>query len=172
MPTKKRGDEPAKNGRPTKYDPRFDEIAQNLALLGLNEERIAEVFSVAITTLQAWKKQHASFREALMDGKVMADAKVARGLFKRATGYEYPDTVITSYQGEVQRTRVMRHLPPDVGAASLWLSNRQPATWRRNPDPMDGEDEPTPQKFTIEVVDARKPAASVPPESASTPAGG
>ena len=145
-----------KGGRPTKFDKRFVDQAFNLALLGLTEPEIAKVLGVTRQTLNNWRRTQPGFFDAIVRGKEPADAKVARSLFERANGYSHPEIVITSFQGEITKTRVTKHYPPDTNAASLWLRNRQPARWRAQPDPADGTDVPLPISVTVKVEDGRR----------------
>ncbi|QOR55270.1 MAG: hypothetical protein SHS37scaffold220_39 [Phage 67_12] len=168
----KQDDEPALDalakrgrGQPTKYSKTFAKQVFKLALLGLTDAEMAGVFDVAERTLNRWKKEHADFWQSLTRGRAVADADVAASLYERALGYSHAEVVITSYQGEITKTNVRKHYPPDTAAASLWLRNRQPARWRATPDPIDGNDVPTPVKVTVSVIDARRtePDAERPP---------
>ena len=62
----------------------------------------------------------------------MADAEIAESLYNRARGMSLPAVKI--FQGTPEGGPVIvphqEHLPPDVGAAKLWLSRRQPDLWR------------------------------------------
>lgn len=155
----------AKGGRPSKFDRRFVDQAFNLALLGLTEPEMAAVLGVTRQTLNNWRKSQPGFFDAITRGKTAADAKVARAMYERALGYSHPETVITSYQGVITKTRVTRHYPPDQAAAAQWLYNRQGTRWRRDPDPIDSGDEaPPPTKVVIEVKSARKRHDDADPE--------
>jgi hypothetical protein len=168
MATRKRA-EPVKRGRgrPPKYDKRNAKQAYELALLGLTDDEMAPVFGVTVRTIARWKKDHPDFCHAVTRGKIPADAEVAAKLRERAIGYSHQETVITSYQGEITQTVVTRHYPPETAAASMWLHNRQPTRWRRDPDPTDAPDAPTPVKVVVEVKDARRPADDAQPQSAA-----
>jgi hypothetical protein len=158
-------------GRPTKFKPEYLQQVRKLCLLGLTDEEIAAVWGVGIRTFHDWKHSQPGFAEALAMGKVVADAEVAHSLFQRAIGYTHPEVVITSYQGEITKTRVTRHYPPDTPAALRWLHNRQRSRWQHNPDPADGNDDPPPPaKVVIEVVDGRRPRTK--PDAAAEPSAG
>lgn len=117
-------------GRPSKYNPKICRAVQDLSLLGLTEERIAELLEITVETLQQWMARYPEFSAAIRAGKEPADAKVARSLYQRALGYTYIDHHVSSYQGEVTVTPVKKHMPPDTNAAGLWLRNRQRDLWR------------------------------------------
>jgi hypothetical protein len=153
-------------GRPTKFDPKYLQQVTELCLLGATDEEIARIWNVGERTINDWKKSQPGFAEAMAIGKDAADAKVAAALFKRAIGCSTPDVHISSYEGNITKTRLVRHYPPDVQACTQWLHNRRMANWRRQPDPADGSDDPPPpSKVVIEVVDGRKPGRNAKPES-------
>lgn len=109
------------------YRPEMDDIAYNLALLGLNMDEISSAFGIKRISL--WFSKHPSLKEAIIEGGLIADAKVAGALYKRAIGYEYEEEKILASMGEVFRETVTVHVPPDVRAASIWLVNRQRHRW-------------------------------------------
>ena len=55
---------------------------------------------------------------------------MVRSLFRRALGYDHDDVVVTSYQGDITLTPVVRHYQPDTTACIFWLKNRRPQDWR------------------------------------------
>jgi hypothetical protein len=59
-------------------------------------------------------------------------AEIAQSLYNRARGMSLPAVKI--FQGTPEGGPVIvphrEHLPPDVGAAKLWLSRRRPDLWR------------------------------------------
>lgn len=121
-------------GRPTKYQPAFAEQARKLALLGQSDAKIAEFFGVAESTLHLWKIQHIEFSECLAAGKEQADADVAATLYKTALGgakivevREEPDG-----DGNIIQKRIIRELPPSVGAQKYLLACRHPDKWRES----------------------------------------
>lgn len=117
-------------GRPTKYKPEYDELAYNYCLLGATDAELAGFFGVCEATINNWKIDFPSFLESLKKGKEVADAKVAKALFHRATGYEHEDVDIKMYEGHIIETTYVKHYPPDATSAIFWLKNRQPAKWR------------------------------------------
>jgi DNA-binding XRE family transcriptional regulator len=125
-----RKQEKNKGGRPSAYRPEYAAQAEKLAKLGAIDREMAEFFGVSEQTFNAWKKAEPKFLESLRRGKEIADAEVASKLFHRATGYEHPDVHVSNYQGEITKTPLTRHYPPDTTAAIFWLKNRQPGKWR------------------------------------------
>lgn len=124
MATKKR------IGRTTGYKPEFDDQAYKLTLLGLTDTEMSAFFQISEQTLNSWKKLHPSFLVSIMQGKELADAKVADALYHRALGYKHDAVKIMQVDGEVVQVPYTEHYPPDTQAASLWLRNRQPHKWR------------------------------------------
>lgn len=132
-------------GAPTKYDPDFCEQARRLCLLGATNEELAEAFRVSVATIDLWIKKHIQFSIAIKEGRVVADARVAERLYQRAMGYEHDSEEIKVINDEVVRVPVIKHYPPDTGAAFIWLKNRRPQSWK---DKVEID-----QKPTIALVD-------------------
>ena len=117
-------------GRPTKYKPEYKEQVYKLCLLGATDADIANFFDISEATLNNWKIEHPDFLESIKNGKVHADATVAESLYKRANGYEHEDVDIKMYEGEIIKTKLIKHYPPDTTAGIFWLKNRRPKDWR------------------------------------------
>lgn len=112
------------------YKDEYVELAYNYCLLGATDEDLANMFDVSEVTINNWKKEHEEFYLALKRGKEIADAKVAKALFHRATGYSHEDIDIKMYEGGIIETPYTKHYPPDATAMIFWLKNRQPKKWR------------------------------------------
>lgn len=117
-------------GRPTKYLPEFNKQVVKLCMLGATDQNLADFFEVAIDTITEWKKVHPEFSASIKEGKEEADAKVAASLFHRATGYSHPDVDIKMFEGDIIKTDLIKHYPPETIAAIFWLKNRRPDLWR------------------------------------------
>lgn len=126
------GEQPPKRGRgqPSKFTDEMPAQAKKLAAKGWTDAEMAEFFEVTEQTVNNWKIAHPDFFESLKDGKDVADDKVERSLFERATGYSHPDTHISNFQGAITVTEITKHYPPDTTAAIFWLKNRRPTRWR------------------------------------------
>lgn len=122
--------EPPQLGCPTKYKAEYAELAYNYCLMGASEPDLQRLFDVSPQTLYNWRSLHPDFLEGCKKGKEEADAKVARALFLRATGYEHPEDDIRVVAGQIEITPTIKRYPPDTGAAMAWLKNRQPHLWR------------------------------------------
>ena len=65
------------------------EEAHNYCLLGATNDELAEFFDVSPSTIDNWIAEPSPIsRHAVKSGRVVADAKVARGLYARAVGYD------------------------------------------------------------------------------------
>jgi len=153
--TPKRG-----RGRPTKFSEERCEQARKLCLLGLIDKELAEVFGVTEKTLNNWKRAHPEFLQAIARGKVHADANVAASLYERACGYSHPDVHVSNFQGSITITPLTKYYPPDTQAGSIWLNNRRPDKWKREPEPINPNAKAIPASVTVEIVDASRPDAT------------
>ena len=130
MPAKKKG----KGGRPTKLTDTIREQAEKLALLGLTNAQMANVWGVATSTVEKWLAEDNEFSGSITRGKDAADAEIAQALWHRAKGYSHKEDKIFCSEGVPVVVPTTKHYPPDTQAASLWLRNRQPEIWRDKQD--------------------------------------
>lgn len=121
-------------GRPTKYKPEYAELAYKFCLLGADDNRLADLLEVDVATIYRWKLAHEDFCEAIKEGKDKADAEIAKALYHRAKGYSHPDVEVKVIDSQVVMVDLIKHYPPDTGAAMAWLKNRQPKYWRDKQD--------------------------------------
>jgi len=117
-------------GRPTLYRPEYCAQVYKLCLLGQTDEDIADFFMIAVQTLYNWQEKHPDFLESMRNGKVLADAEVVESLYRRAVGYSHDDLHIAVSMGDVIKTEIKKHYPPDVTAQRFWLKNRRPHDWK------------------------------------------
>ena len=125
------------NENSTRYNVSYPEVAFKLCLLfGATDERLAEFFGISKTALYNWKRRYSAFREAMTEGKALADANVAQSLYMSAIGFERDEIdlkVVSLGEGQgsvVEKVPVKRYYPPNIKAATFWLTNRQPQLWR------------------------------------------
>lgn len=124
-------DDPAdKGGRPSSYQPEFAEQARKLCELGATDIEVADFFDVSGRTIYRWQLKYPEFCQALKAGKDIADERVERSLYHKATGYTYEAEKVFQYQGEIVRAKVREHIPPDTTSMIFWLKNRRPDAWR------------------------------------------
>jgi hypothetical protein len=119
-------------GRPTKYKPEYVQFAKPLAKSGATDADLADAFQVRISTIRLWMNIYPEFSEAIRVGKDAANKRVERSLYERANGYNYEAVKVFMPAGSKQPVIVhyIEHCPPDVGAAFIWLKNRDPDRWR------------------------------------------
>lgn len=120
-----------KMGRPTDYRPEFVDQAREMCENGATDYDLAQRFGVTTQTIWAWQATHKDFSYALRVGKGAYDDRVERSLAQRAVGYTYhSEKIIAPKQGSTPiRVPVVEHVPPDVGAAKLWLASRRKESW-------------------------------------------
>ena len=161
-----------------KYNPKYhDDWAWSLAVRGSTDEEIAEAMGITKKTLYRWKwktdkegkyildesgeKILTSFGESLTEGKSLADAKVERSLYKRATGYDYEEEekkIDVNKDGSSKIgtiTTRTKHVPPDTMAIMYWLNNRKKGTWsQRQEVSLTTEDEKEDVIIYLPVVES------------------
>jgi len=142
-------------GRPTSFKDEYIEQVYKLCLLGATDKEIANFFGVCEKTINNWKESIPEFLQSITRGKMISDAEVAEKLRERAIGYSHDDVHISSYEGNITITPIVKRYPPDTQAASLWLRNRQPDKWRDKQDHNHGFDPNAPLAITVtkRVVD-------------------
>jgi hypothetical protein len=116
-------------GRPSRYDPEMCEQAHNYCLLGATNDELAEFFHVSPSTVDRWIARHADFGGAVRQGRIVADARVARGLYVRAVGYDREIERSVVVGGELKPITSTVHYPPNVQACIFWLRHRRRETW-------------------------------------------
>ena len=116
-------------GRPSKKG-RIDlKMLEKLAAYGLTDVQIANILEISPRTLDNYKKDN-RFLRSLKGGKEIADLRVERSLYERATGYSHPEDKIFQHNGKPVIVPTVKHYPPDVTACIFWLKNRCPEEWR------------------------------------------
>jgi len=122
-------------GRPSVYKPEFAQIAEKMCELGATDTEIAEAFGVSVRTIHSWKHEYEEFSASLKAGKSLADERVERSLYQKATGYDYTEeqavkVKLEQHREGVEVVEVNRHAPADTTAAIFWLKNRRRDLWR------------------------------------------
>ena len=105
----------SKGGRPSKYLPEYEDQAFKFCLLGCDNRRLAELFDVALPTLEGWIANIPEFSLSLKKGRDWADSEIAASLYRKARGYKDEEG---------------KYWPPDTTAQIFWLKNRQAYHWR------------------------------------------
>lgn len=146
-----------KRGRPTAYRVEYVEQARKLCLLGATDVQLADFFGVTDTTIVNWRNKHPEFREAVREGKLEADAKVAESLYRRACGYSHDAVKIVAdaKTGTEHVVPYVEHYPPDTTACIYWLKNRAPEHWRDKHHVEHSGSVGTPQEMSDDELVAR-----------------
>ena len=119
-----------KMGRPTLYEASCLKKVRQWAMNGATDFEIAQNLGVSTQTFYNWTHSHPEFLEAVRLGKLAMDRRVERSLAARAVGYHYEATKIMQFQGEPLIVPYVEHVPPDVSAQTIWLTNRQKRRWK------------------------------------------
>lgn len=124
--------EPRPEGRPPSYKPEYAVIARKMCAMGATDHDLAEAFGVTTVTIWRWRSSHPEFCRALKVEKGEFDDRVERSLAMRAVGYTYQAVKIFMPAGSDAPIYApyTEHVPPDPGAAKLWLVNRRGEEWR------------------------------------------
>ena len=103
---------------------------EKLCAFGHTDFEIAGFFTISLGTLVAWKARHPEIGTAFKVGKEVADDRVERSLYSRATGYSHEAVKIFNDKGAVTKVDYIEHMPPDTGACIFWLKNRRQELWK------------------------------------------
>jgi hypothetical protein len=110
--------------------PSASETIGKLCALGHTDFEIAGFFSVSATVINRWKAEFPDIAAAFKTGKEVADERVERSLFHRATGYTFDAVKIFNDKGAVTKVDYVEHVAPDTTACIFWLKNRRQELWR------------------------------------------
>ncbi len=120
------------SGQPTKYDNKYDSIAEQACAIGTTIHQLAKMFNVTQPTINNWMRDNETFFLSVKAGRDRFDTEyVENALLKRARGYKYTREVERVSKGGVYKCSEEMHVVPDVGAAIFWLCNRQPQRWKQ-----------------------------------------
>mgnify|MGYP002152379484 CR=1 FL=1 len=139
-------------GRRSRYKPEYAGIVRKMSELGATSWDICEALGISRATFHRWANQHKEFCDNLRLGNEQSDQRVERSLYERACGYSHEDVHISSYEGEVIITPIVKHYPPDTKAALAWLYNRMRDKWH----PMPKGEGNAVTELAIEIVRAVK----------------
>ncbi|MFZ5784098.1 MAG: hypothetical protein ACOY4R_28215 [Pseudomonadota bacterium] len=119
-----------KRGPASSFKSEYCTIARKFCILGATNENLAEFFEVSLATIGNWLRDFPEFKEAVRQGRTVADADVAEKLYSRATGYDHEASRWFQTPDGPQEVKVTRHIPPDTAACMFWLRNRRRDLWR------------------------------------------
>lgn len=112
------------------YSVGMHKIAYKIGLLGGTLKDLADAFDVSESTIVGWCKKYPEFGEAVKRSRLLADANVAKSLYRRATGFQITEMRVVNTQNGPEVFPVDKDIIPDVSAIKFWLTNRQPDKWR------------------------------------------
>jgi transposase-like protein len=118
-------------GRPSEYRPEFVDRAKEMCERGATDAQLADEFGVTVTTIYNWRNKFPDFLDAIKTNKAIADERVERSLYERATGYSRESVkIFCNKDGEVSQVPFIEHVAPDPTSMIFWLKNRKPQEWR------------------------------------------
>lgn len=122
-------------GRPTLFREEYIEQAKKLCALGATDDEMADFFGVNRSTFYRWKLDYPEFCDSIKSAKDIADERVERSLYQKATGYNITEQQAIKVKLEKDRegvevVDVEKHVVADTTAAIFWLKNRRKADWR------------------------------------------
>jgi transposase-like protein len=122
-------------GRPSKFCEKMIAKAAAYCERGATDMELAEALDIHPATLYRWKLEFPLFCEAINAGKEIADERVERSLYQKASGYDVVETQavkvkVEQHKEDVKVVEVRRHVPADTTAQIFWLKNRRKDSWR------------------------------------------
>jgi hypothetical protein len=119
-----------KRGPASGFEPEYCNLARKFCMLGATTEDLAGLFEVHRNTITNWMNDVPAFKEAVQQGRDVADANLAERLYQRGMGYEKPAVKFFNTRNGIERIDYTEHLAPDTGACIFWLRNRRRKQWR------------------------------------------
>lgn len=124
------GGEPERRsiGRPTLFRDEYVEQAYKLCLLGATDAELLTSSRYASEPSTPGRRITRNFCSP--EGWCLWMLPWPRACTSAPFGYSHPDVHISNFQGMITVTDIVKHYPPDTGAAFIWLKNRQPHKWK------------------------------------------
>ncbi|MBY0317936.1 MAG: hypothetical protein K2X72_04380 [Reyranella sp.] len=119
-----------KRGPASLFKPDHCKLARKFCILGATNENLAELFEVSVATISNWLRDFPEFKEAVTQGRSVADADVAEKLYTRAVGYDREASRYFQTPEGPQEVKFTQHYAPDTAACMFWLRNRRRDLWR------------------------------------------
>ena len=154
--TKRRTGPLEKRGPKTKFKQSICQPAVELYLAGMTDFQVAQELKISERTLYRWFVEYPALRQAVQASKEVADHRVERSLYHRAVGYTRQAVKIFCHMGAPVVVPYDEHVPPDVGAITMWLTNRHGAKWKSKQSHEHGglDGQPIDLSLKVEFVDA------------------
>jgi len=126
------------NGRGSspQYNPGYAAKVEKLVSLGATDWEIADLLGINKQTLLDWCVKYPEMKKALafQESSEWVRDRAIRYLFAKAVGYTYDSEKVFCQDGKVTRVPIVEHIPPDVGALTYFLNNRDPDRWKSRQD--------------------------------------
>lgn len=116
------------------YHPNYAHIATKLCYLGGTPKDLAEAFQVTEQTIYNWLERHRDFYMAWEMSSRLADANVAKSVYRSAVGYNTELVESRYIQGVMVESVKIVHVPPNPHSQAYWLNNRRPQYWKSKVD--------------------------------------
>lgn len=110
--------------------PNHLEQVRAIAMRGITEVEMSEIFDISEREITRWKKQYLLFKRALEEGYTDADQAVLSALYQSAVGYSHEEEKVFQWDGAIVRADTVKHYKPDIAAIKLWVTNRQREHWK------------------------------------------
>lgn len=138
-----------------------DDWAWSLAVKGATNAEIADAFGISCRTFIRWCKANPSLDKSTREGKTIANAKVIKSLYERATGLmveEKEESVVLDSEGNPKPVKIRKFtkkLAPDTMAIMYWLNNREKEDWRQRHEITGADGSPlVPPKIVVNFIDS------------------
>jgi len=114
--------------------PKLD-VIEGWSRSGLTLDDIAHNLGISRQTLNTYKNKHQELKDAIEQGKEVADIRVENALYRRAVGFYSEEERVVMARDPDGETRaeiitVKKYHVPDVRAQIFWLKNRKPDVWK------------------------------------------
>ncbi|MDR1937986.1 MAG: hypothetical protein LBQ73_05760 [Tannerellaceae bacterium] len=157
-------------------------IAEGLARDGLDNKHVAQYFDYSEAEFSRKVNSIPQLKQALKRGRKPLEIIVENALYRRAAGLVKVKTQVRKFiekpcscggqdkhckdcsgTGKIQSDEelvqeTITELPPDTGAAALWLKQKKPTIWNQQPTKVDattnGKD--LSRIIQVEVIDKRE----------------
>lgn len=116
----------------TVRNPAIIKEIQEYATNGLTLEQISRRLRVTTCTLYSWSKKYPEVRDAILEGKRVADDRVEYSLYEMCFAHDEKEIVVEKDENGNITKQIIRtkHIPANVTAIQWWLQNRRKDTWQ------------------------------------------
>jgi hypothetical protein len=120
-----------KRGRTPSYTPAYCTVAYKFCLLGATNEDLAGVFGVSRNTIGNWLARYPELKQAMQDGRNVADADVAHALLQKAKGFTHEDVKILQLEGGAEPVGIQPLFPARQPGRPLLAAQPPPRRTKR-----------------------------------------